>query len=603
MRTVPAAITAARQSNASRLCKIWRIERTDDVVLRFTEHDRDLEVGAQTYYSTASFDPSSIKASGDLSVDDLDVVGAFDNDRITAADLLAGRYYRASFVVAEVLWDDTDAGEDILRWGWLGTIKESGGKFTAELLGPTAILQQPIGKLYSASCRAVLGDAMCGVGMTARMVIGTVVEASSRRVFTTDSVSAPENDPSYFTHGIVTFTTGENAGIAMEVFSLAGGTVTLLLSLPFDIAEGDEFTISAGCDHSRETCIGRFSNILNFQGEPDVPVSDDIIKGPVRGVDQGEADQGEATTPPDGVPPATGDAAYLAGAKDTSTATGPASSPLPEDLVEVLIADMSGSRDGESWIQHEGPVAALNRPVAVLTQLVGVDGAVSKERPNDVGPWPSYAYASCWFHMFEDADPPWVYAYEVPGPYTGNQATNARVNAKDLQLWYLDNDYVWRLLRYSARPNGQMFGMDMIDYEYINVKWNKTWRQESKGSSVADIGRGDNGNSAWHAWLKPALIPINYRGLAGCFFARRVLDDPNGIDDRASCRVLAAYAGDYLKNEYIQPVGSDRTLYSHRLGGSRFKYVTNDWRMFGFFTTGALTDANIRANPPPFINT
>lgn len=293
MRTVPAAITAARQSNASRLCKIWRIERTDDVVLRFTEHDRDLEVGAQTYYSTASFDPSSIKASGDLSVDDLDVVGAFDSERITAADLLAGRYYRASFVVAEVLWDDTDEGMDVLRWGWLGTVKESGGKFTAELLGPTAILQQPIGKLYSASCRAVLGDAMCGVDMGPHTFTGTVVEASSRRAFTATGFAVPEGDSTYFTHGIVTFTTGANAGIAMEVFSVTGGTVTLLLSLPFDIAEGDEFTISAGCDHSRETCIRRFNNILNFQGEPDVPVSDDIIKGPVRGVDQGEAE-----TPP-----------------------------------------------------------------------------------------------------------------------------------------------------------------------------------------------------------------------------------------------------------------------------------------------------------------
>lgn len=293
MRSVPAAITAARQSSSSRLCKIWRIERTDGVVLRFTERDRDLTVGAETYLSTASFDPSTIKASGDLSVDDLDVQGAFDSSYITEADLLAGRYHDARFVVSEVLWDDPEAGTDVLRWGFIGTVREVGGKFVAELLSPTVKLQQPIGKLYSATCRATLGDAKCGVDMGPHTFNGTVATAASRTVFTATGVSVPVGDPTYFTHGLVTFTSGANNGLEMEVFSFDGMTAILLLSMPFDIAEGDTFTIKAGCDHSRKTCRDRFNNVLNFQGEPDVPVSDDVIKGPVRGVDQGSAE-----TPP-----------------------------------------------------------------------------------------------------------------------------------------------------------------------------------------------------------------------------------------------------------------------------------------------------------------
>ena len=75
MRTVPAPITTARQSASSRLAKIWRIERTDGTVLRFTEHDRDLVVDGETFLATASFDPSAIKASADMSVDDLEVIG------------------------------------------------------------------------------------------------------------------------------------------------------------------------------------------------------------------------------------------------------------------------------------------------------------------------------------------------------------------------------------------------------------------------------------------------------------------------------------------------------------------------------------------------
>lgn len=297
MRTVPAAITAARQSASSRLAKIWRIERTDGVILRFTEHDRDLVVDGETFLATASFDPSAIKASADMSVDDLEVIGAFDSSFITEADLLGGRFNGASFWVAEVLWDDLAAGKDVLRFGRLGNVKEAGGKFTAELLGATHRLQLPIGDLYSATCRATLGDAMCGVDMAPFTFSGVATSVASRKTFNAipDSPAwvIPANDPDRFAFGLVTWDTGDNAGLSMEVYSFNGLTCDLLLSMPFDIEPGDGFTITAGCKHDRRTCRDRFDNIRRFQGEPDVPVSDDIIKGPVRGVDNGEAE-----TPP-----------------------------------------------------------------------------------------------------------------------------------------------------------------------------------------------------------------------------------------------------------------------------------------------------------------
>lgn len=297
MRTVPAAITAARQSAASKVCKIWRIERTDGVVLRFTEHDRDLVVDGETFLATASFDPSSIKASADMSLNDLDVMGAFDSSFITEADLLGGLFHGASFWVAEVLWDDLAAGKDVLRFGRLGNVKETGGKFTAELLGPTWRLQNPIGHLYSAACRATLGDVQCGVDLAPYTFDGTAAAVTSRKTFTalpgSPAWEIPPNDPTLFAGGLVTWVTGGNEGLSMEVYTFDGTTCDLLLSMPYDIEPGDAFVIVAGCQHDRPTCRDRFNNILRFRGEPDVPVSDDLIKGPVRGVDEGEAE-----TPP-----------------------------------------------------------------------------------------------------------------------------------------------------------------------------------------------------------------------------------------------------------------------------------------------------------------
>ncbi len=294
MRTVHPAITAARQSNASRLCKIWRIERRDGTVRRFTEHDRDLTVDGETFEATASFDPSTIKAGSDLSVDDLDVQGAFDSSYITAEDLTAGRYYGASFFVAEVLWDNTSVPMDVLRLGWMGRVKESGGKFVAELLGLTAPLQQPMLRVYATACDATLGDSRCKVDLGPFTQEGEVTSSSDARIFAASGLTLPE--PGYFDFGKVTWTSGPNAGLSMDVGTSDGTNVALFWPMPFQISAGDTFSITAGCNKSLGQCISRFANKLNHRGHPHVPVNDDLIKGPVPG----------ASTPA-ATPPSSGD--------------------------------------------------------------------------------------------------------------------------------------------------------------------------------------------------------------------------------------------------------------------------------------------------------
>lgn len=280
MRTVPAAITAARQSASSRLCKIWRIERADGTVLRFTEHDRDLVVDGETFLATASFDPSAIKVNADLSVSDMDVQGAFDSPYITAEDLLAGRYNGATIWVAECLWDNVAAGKDIQKFGWLGNVKEEGGRFVAELLGPERILNRNILRLYTVACAWTLGDSRCGVTLTGYTQAGSISAVTSRRVFDVTGVSVPSGEEAdWFTFGKLTFTSGQNDGLSMEVKSFNGTAVELMLPMPFDVAASDTFDIVAGCNKSLGACRYRFDNVLNFGGFPHAPQSDDVIKG------------------------------------------------------------------------------------------------------------------------------------------------------------------------------------------------------------------------------------------------------------------------------------------------------------------------------------
>ena len=287
MRTVPANITTARQSGASTLAKCWRVERTDGEVFAFTEHDVNIVYGADTYLASSALSATAVRGSHDLSVDDLEAQGALDSLAITERDVLSGLWDGAAFRIIELDWTNPAAGADVLAWGWFGRIKTIGGRFVAELLGPTVKLQSAIGQIYQAGCRARLGDSRCTVSLAAHTATGEVSAVTTNRTFAaTDggspagAITVPSGDDSYWTHGLLTWTGGDNDGLEMEVASFDGTDMVLLLPMPNDVQVGDTFSIVAGCDHSLATCRDRFDNVLNFRGEPHAPVSDDVIRGP-----------------------------------------------------------------------------------------------------------------------------------------------------------------------------------------------------------------------------------------------------------------------------------------------------------------------------------
>ena len=95
------------------------------------------------------------------------------------------------------------------------------------------------------------------------------------------------NGGSVFTGGRVLFTSGANAGDAMEVkrHRMQDDTVTIALwqAMAQPIAPGDTFTVTAGCDKRFPTCRDRFANGINFRGFPAIPGNDFIISYPVPG--------------------------------------------------------------------------------------------------------------------------------------------------------------------------------------------------------------------------------------------------------------------------------------------------------------------------------
>lgn len=84
----------------------------------------------------------------------------------------------------------------------------------------------------------------------------------------------------YYDGGLARWETGRNAGKAQEIKTWAGGALTLFERPFYPPQPGDRLVIFPGCDRMRSTCVAKFSNILNFRAEPDVPGQDKYYNTP-----------------------------------------------------------------------------------------------------------------------------------------------------------------------------------------------------------------------------------------------------------------------------------------------------------------------------------
>lgn len=272
-KTIPIALASEYAKGATTLCQCIKVTRSDGAIIGFTSLDRDVTVTGHLY--KPGFDLSAIATTETLSVDNLELTALPDGDQVTSQDLEAGKWTGAQFVVFEVNYESPSDGINVLKRGSAGECRFNRGKFVIEFRGLSQALQQSQGIVTQKTCRERLGGPLCRVDLAPWTFTGNAVYAvDSRRVFSDGFVSGAED---IFTDGLVTFETGANAGFTQKVKSFDSGTYTMSLPFPYDIEEGDLFTVEAGCPKTREICKSRFGNVLNFQGEPDMPGVDRLM--------------------------------------------------------------------------------------------------------------------------------------------------------------------------------------------------------------------------------------------------------------------------------------------------------------------------------------
>ena len=276
MRNIDPLLKTHLETGVTSTCTCWVIRRLDGVVTGFTDHDQLLSIECVDCEAASGFQPTEAVAELGLSSDHQEIEGALSSAALFNDDLIAGRFDNAQVEVWLVNWAQPEQ-RHLMRTALLGEISREDGLFRAELRGFTSLLEQKTGRTISRRCDAVVGDTRCGVDLNeqAHQGLGTVVSIAQRLILRCTGLEAFE--PGWFVFGNLTWTTGRNMGLSVEI---TAGTIDsndelhLWKAMPFLPQMGDSFLVTTGCDKSFAICKEKFANHQNFRGFPHVPGSD-----------------------------------------------------------------------------------------------------------------------------------------------------------------------------------------------------------------------------------------------------------------------------------------------------------------------------------------
>ena len=269
----------------------WTITRTDGQVFAYTSLDRPLTFRGVVHSpcnslsATATEQSTTIGASGNM-----ELLGIISDVGISEQELYNGLFDFARFEVWMVPWQNS-GGETPFRLmaGTTGTMTHGVEGFKFEVLtGSANLRQKALLEVFTPSCRYGFGsslDARCPVNLAAITVAGSATSsaapAASNQATRRIVIDATRAEAAgHFDLGILTWTSGANAGASSEIKRFESGTFVLWSPLLFPIEVGDTYTATPGCNKSPTDHLRFNADMLDYGGFPDVPGSDSINQFP-----------------------------------------------------------------------------------------------------------------------------------------------------------------------------------------------------------------------------------------------------------------------------------------------------------------------------------
>jgi len=279
MKTISTELKNHLSQPLTTIAKCWKLILNDNTVLGFTNHSESITYDSQIYNSLIGFEGDSITSNLDTDYNKTNAISILNSSYITEKDMIAGKYNHAKVEIFVVNYEDLTMGKMILFSGYLSNIKCEDGKFFAELKGVGSELEKSIGDIFSPLCRAEFCDSKCKLLTSNYTFNGTVSSLTDDLQFYSNTIEINTKSQGYFNYGIITFTSGNNNGLSMEIKQFSSGNFILSMEMPYDILVNDTFSVIAGCNKKFSTCCESFSNGINFRGEPHLPGIDFMLKG------------------------------------------------------------------------------------------------------------------------------------------------------------------------------------------------------------------------------------------------------------------------------------------------------------------------------------
>jgi uncharacterized phage protein (TIGR02218 family) len=277
MKSVAASLQTALSDGVSMLATCWLITRRDEVQLGFTDFDQDLIIDGVTYQAATGFTASNVDSGLDATPSNIEIASFLSADAISEADLSSGVYDYARIHVFRVdcfnLPSSLSASpaQYLTRLrGFLGQVRLSDQTFTVEVESLQKLLETKTSALTSSTCRYKFGDSNCNANVAAFTYGMSVNAPGAEPYFFTSNLSFEDN---FLAGGLLTWTTGDNAGLESMITQSNGQNIWLAYTPPNPIQAGDQFNAIPGCQKTWRDC-GQFNNTANFGGEKDIPGTD-----------------------------------------------------------------------------------------------------------------------------------------------------------------------------------------------------------------------------------------------------------------------------------------------------------------------------------------
>lgn len=280
-KTISAPLKAHLALGTTTLAWCWKATRRDGYVLAVTTCASSILFEGTIYQPRYGFNPKALSQEASGAVSNTEVESVLSSE-ITEDDIFAGLWDGCVVETFQVNYRDFSMGKINFGTKTMGDLKTGRSALNAELRGLTQSLQKVVGRVYTAGCPWVFGSIgsayvpACNIALGPLTVTGAFTSVSDLRTMT-DSSRGEVAD--YFGAGLLTITSGENAGVQMEIYSFAaGGQFVLHLPMPYTVAVGDTYSVTPGCrKRFTEDCRTKWNNTNNFGGFPQVPGSDKVL--------------------------------------------------------------------------------------------------------------------------------------------------------------------------------------------------------------------------------------------------------------------------------------------------------------------------------------